>query len=169
MRSAYLSCHLFVSIPLITWPLLCSQLLLAGVHCFVPPVPVETILRNKIMNKPNSNGGNNGGSSWASMMAASSSSNANATSNTGVDLRSYVRGRPATNSTTTNRSKAPIYVPIGPPCAGKTTVLSHILAPKNATVASESKTHHPAAAGRTAGRDISIDDQEGVPFAEQAH
>ena len=116
------------------------------------------------MNNPNSNGGNNGGSSWASMMAASSSSNANATSNTGVDLRSYVRGRPATNSSTTNRSnaKAPIYVPIGPPCAGKTTVLSRILVPKNATVASGSKTHHPAAAGRTAGRDISIDDQEGV-------
>eukprot|EP00563_Minutocellus_polymorphus_P014261 CAMPEP_0181054030 /NCGR_PEP_ID=MMETSP1070-20121207/18453_1 /TAXON_ID=265543 /ORGANISM="Minutocellus polymorphus, Strain NH13" /LENGTH=593 /DNA_ID=CAMNT_0023133257 /DNA_START=136 /DNA_END=1917 /DNA_ORIENTATION=+ len=102
-------------------------------------------------------------------MAASPSSNAN----TGVDLSSYVRGRPATtsstnSSTTSNRvsassvRKAPIYVPIGPPCAGKTTVLSRILAPKNATVAAGSNNHHPTVAGRTAGRDISIDDQEGV-------
>lgn len=108
----------------------------------------------------------NGGSSWASL-AASSSSNAN----TGVDLSSYVRGRPAdttpsrrADSITNNVRKAPVYVPIGPPCAGKTTVLGRILIPRNATTTNTNGTnqHHPTAAGRTAGRDISIDDQDGV-------
>ena len=99
-------------------------------------------------------------------MAASSSSD----TNTGVDLSSYVRGRPAdtpsrsADSTTNNARKAPIYVPIGPPCAGKTTVLSRLLVPRDATSANANGTnqHHPTAAGRTAGRDISIDDQDGV-------
>ena len=96
--------------------------------------------------------------------------------NTGVDLSSYVRGRPAAatstsanNSSTSNTRKAPIYVPIGPPCAGKTTVLSRILVPRNTATATNGNTctsadsqHHPTAAGRTAGRDVSIDDQDGV-------
>ena len=98
-------------------------------------------------------------------MAASSSSSSSST-NRGVDLSSYVRGsgsgRPTNN--TSNGRKAPIYVPIGPPCAGKTTVLSRILVPKNATTTNGngSSQQHPTAAGRTAGRDISIDDQDGV-------
>ena len=100
-------------------------------------------------------------------MAASSSSD----TNTGVDLSSYVRGRPAdtpsrsADSNSTNARKAPIYVPIGPPCAGKTTVLSRILVPRNATATNANGTNrqlHPTAAGKTAGRDISIDDQDGV-------
>lgn len=101
-------------------------------------------------------------------MAASSSSD----TNTGVDLSSYVRGRPAEtpsrsadSTTTTNARKAPIYVPIGPPCAGKTTVLSRILVPRNATATNANGTNrqlHPTAAGKMAGRDISIDDQDGV-------
>ena len=101
-------------------------------------------------------------------MAASSSSD----TNTGVDLSSYVRGRPAEtpsrsadSTATTNARKAPIYVPIGPPCAGKTTVLSRILVPRNATATNANGTNrqlHPTAAGKMAGRDISIDDQDGV-------
>ena len=88
----------------------------------------------------------NGGSSWASL-AASSSSNAN----TGVDLSTYVRGgRPgdttpsrSADSITNNTRKAPIYVPIGPPCAGKTTVLSRILVPRNATATDATGTNNP--------------------------
>lgn len=42
---------------------------------------------------------------------------------------------------------APLYIPIGPPCAGKTTLLARILSPDGAPASS---------------RDITIDDQEGV-------
>lgn len=144
--------------PVIIFAVLSLLICREGALCFLA-IPISIPMNpNSAPFRPGANGGGGGGggSSWAAMAAAPSYSSSEPSSNSGVDLSRYVQQPP-------RRRKAPIYIPIGPPCAGKTTTLSRILVPANVTASNQlSNNHHLSAAGRTAGRDISIDDQDGV-------
>ena len=156
--------------------LLVTCLLEGGLCFFATPTPMKP---NSAPYHPGGSGGGGaahrgggGGSTWAAL--------ASAPSNSGVDLSRYVQQTPrrgfsssigATAPPPHRRRKAPIYIPVGPPCAGKTTILSRILVPANVSASNElaNSPHHPTVAERTAGRDVSIDDQDGVYMQIPTH